>query len=88
MRPTVYIQDLKNHVGEEVNLKGWLYNKRSSGKIKFIVLRDSSNIIQCVIEKNKVTEKEWEDIQKVLVESSIEIGGDIKKDKEILDKIK
>src|SRR5580692_10177141 len=42
------IDQLGRHVGEEVTLKGWLYNRRSSGKIHFLLLRDGSGICQCV----------------------------------------
>jgi len=65
----------------KVALRGWVYRERGSNKLKFIVLRDSSNIIQCVIEKDKVSGKEWEDAEKLLIESSIEIEGDMKEDK-------
>ena len=65
----------------EVDLRGWVYRERGSNQLKFIVLRDYSNIIQCVIDKDKVSKKEWEDADKLLVESSVEIGGEIKEDK-------
>ncbi|MFH1209267.1 MAG: asparagine--tRNA ligase [archaeon] len=64
----------------KVSLRGWVYRERGSSKIKFVVLRDSSNIIQCVIEKDKISEKEWQDAKKLLIESSVEIEGTIKKD--------
>ncbi|HKY05390.1 MAG TPA: OB-fold nucleic acid binding domain-containing protein, partial [Blastocatellia bacterium] len=44
-----YIRDVANHVGEEVTIKGWLYNIRSSGKLMFPQLRDGSGIIQAVV---------------------------------------
>ena len=43
-----YIADLKNHVGEEVELKGWTYNSRSSGKVKFLEIRDGTGIVPCI----------------------------------------
>ena len=63
-----------------VSLRGWVYRERGSNKLKFIVLRDSTNIIQCVIDKEKVSEKEWNDANKLLIESSIELEGEIKED--------
>jgi asparaginyl-tRNA synthetase len=42
-------------VGQEISLTGWLYNKRSSGKVKFVVLRDGSGYLQCVYFKGNVT---------------------------------
>ncbi len=41
-----YIEDLKSHVGREVIIRGWLYNKRSSGKIRFLVVRDGTGLLQ------------------------------------------
>ena len=40
------IEDLKNHVGKTVTLKGWLYNQRSKGKIHFLQVRDGTGICQ------------------------------------------
>jgi len=65
----------------EVALRGWVYRERGSNQLKFIVLRDYSDIIQCVIDKDKISKKEWEDADKLLVESSVEIEGEIKEDK-------
>ena len=44
--PFCYIEDIGRYVGQEVTLKGWLYNKRSSGKIHFLLVRDGSGVIQ------------------------------------------
>ncbi len=52
----VYVEDVGSHVGEVVTLKGWLYNKRSSGGIHFLLLRDGTGIIQCVVQQKKVSE--------------------------------
>jgi asparaginyl-tRNA synthetase len=65
---------------KKVAVRGWVYRERGSNAMKFIVLRDSSNIIQCVLEK-KNFEKQWGDIDKIKIESSVEIFGDIKEDK-------
>ena len=64
----------------EAAVRGWVHRERGSNKLKFIVLRDSTNIIQCVIEKEKF-EEQWNDIDKLQIESSLEIIGDIKEDK-------
>jgi len=47
----IYVEDLSKHIGEEVTLRGWLYNKRSSGKIKFLVMRDGTGLVQGVVVK-------------------------------------
>ncbi len=65
----------------QISLRGWVYRETKMKDKMFIVLRDSSEIIQCVIKKEIVSEKEWQDIQKVLVESSIELEGSLREDK-------
>jgi asparaginyl-tRNA synthetase len=65
---------------KKVAVRGWVHRERGSNAMKFIVLRDSSNIIQCVLEK-KNFEKQWDEIDKIKIESSIEIEGQIKEDK-------
>ena len=63
-----------------VAIRGWVYRERGSNKIKFIVLRDSTDIIQCVVKKDDFSEKKWVDADKLQVEASMEITGTIKKD--------
>jgi len=64
-----------------VSVRGWVYRVRGSNKMIFIVLRDSSDIIQCVINREKVSAEKWATAEKLLIESSIEINGNIKEDK-------
>ncbi len=64
----------------KVSLRGWVHRERGSSKLKFVVLRDSTNTIQCVL-KRDAFEKQWDEIDKLQVESSIEIEGEIKEDK-------
>lgn len=61
----------------DVRIRGWCYRERGSNKFRFIVLRDSTQIIQCIITKDSDA---WEDAQKVSLETSLEIEGKIKKD--------
>jgi len=75
----ISIQDAIKKGSGTVAVRGWIYRERGSNKMKFIVLRDSTNIIQCVLEREKF-EKQWNNIDKLLVESSVEIVGEIKKD--------
>jgi asparaginyl-tRNA synthetase len=77
----VYISDIGRHLGKEVTLKGWLYNKRSSGKIHFLQIRDGSGIIQGVMVKNEVGDAIFELGDKVTQESSIIVKGIVKEDK-------
>lgn len=64
----------------EVKTRGWIYRERGSNQKRFLVLRDSTGILQCVIDKDKVSKKEWENSNRLLIESSIELEGKIKKD--------
>lgn len=81
MRPTVYIKDLSKHVGEEVTLRGWLYNKRSSGKLKFLIMRDGTGYLQCVVFKGNVTDEIFESADKITQESSFEVTGKVREEK-------
>lgn len=74
-----YIHEISKFVGQEVEIKGWLYNKRSSGKIAFPELRDGTGIIQCVVLKNKVSEEVWNNIDKATQESSVTAIGVVNK---------
>ena len=50
MAPVVQIAELKHHDRQEVSLRGWIYGKRSGGKIVFLLVRDGTGIVQCVVE--------------------------------------
>jgi asparaginyl-tRNA synthetase len=73
------IDDALNRGPGNVNLRGWVYRERKSNKFVFIVLRDESNIIQCVISKQKNPEL-FEEAKKLTIESSIKLVGELKKD--------
>jgi asparaginyl-tRNA synthetase len=74
-----YINQLKDHIGEEVTLKGWLYNSRSSGKLVFLQLRDGTGIVQCVVFKGN-DEEVFEKAKALGQESSIIVTGNVKED--------
>ena len=76
----VYIENAGAHEGKEVTLRGWVYNKRSSGKLQFILLRDGTGIMQCVAFKNNFTPEQFEALDKLTQESSLEIDGKVRKD--------
>ena len=75
-----YIRDVSKHIGEEITLKGWLYNMRSSGKLMFPQVRDGSGIIQGVVFKKNVPEQVWNDFEKLTQESSIIVTGKVRPD--------
>lgn len=63
-----------------VAVRGWVYRERGSKKLRFLVLRDSSDIIQVVLKKEKF-EKQWDEIDKLKIESSVKVEGAIRPDK-------
>lgn len=76
----VSIQEAISQGKGTVAIHGWVYRERGSNKLKFIVLRDSSNIIQCVLERTNF-EKAWDEIDHIQIEASLEIVGELKEDK-------
>jgi asparaginyl-tRNA synthetase len=78
---TVRIGDFRDHVGEEVLLRGWLHNKRSSGKLQFLIVRDGSGFSQAVVAKAAVSAETWTAAEDAGQESSLELTGRIKEDK-------
>lgn len=80
MKPEIYICDLSKYVGQEVTLKGWLYNKRSSGKVKFLILRDGTGYLQCVVFKGNLSEEKFNLAETFGQEASFEVKGKIKEE--------
>ena len=76
----IHISNLKNYVGQEVTLQGWLFNKRSSGKVRFVILRDGTGYVQCVFFKGNLDEETFDLADKIGQESSIEITGKVKEE--------
>jgi asparaginyl-tRNA synthetase len=74
----ILIKNLSEFTGEEVTLRGWLYNKRSSGKVKFIILRDGTGLLQCIYFKGNVTDEIFDLADRLGQESSIEVMGKVK----------
>jgi len=75
------IKHIADSAGKEVTLSGWVYNTRSSGKIRFILLRDGTGVIQCVFLKNQVREAAFELADKLTQESSVEVKGTVREEK-------
>ncbi|HUJ25897.1 MAG TPA: asparagine--tRNA ligase [Myxococcales bacterium] len=80
MEKQVYIQDVSKHEGEEVLLRGWLYGKRSSGKLHFLQVRDGTGVIQCVLSKKDVPEAVFAAGTDVPQEASVQVRGKVAKD--------
>jgi len=76
----VYINDLKSHVGQKVELKGWVYNFRSSGKVKFLVLRDGTGHCQCVYFGGECTPEALDQFQHLSQETTVRVTGTVKEE--------
>jgi asparaginyl-tRNA synthetase len=75
-----YIEDASRHDGEVVTIKGWVYNKRSSGKVKFLVIRDGTGLMQGVLFKGECNEESMAEFDRLTQESSIEVTGKLRKE--------
>jgi asparaginyl-tRNA synthetase len=80
MFPPVYVADIAQHEGKEVTLHGWLYSRRSSGKLHFLQVRDGTGTIQCVLFKGNVTPEVFQQADHLPQETSLAVTGLVKKD--------
>ena len=77
---TVAIRDLKNWNQASVEVRGWLYNKRSSGKIAFLIVRDGSGLLQCVISRQEQPEM-FALVKDLALETALIVRGKIRLEK-------
>jgi asparaginyl-tRNA synthetase len=80
MLPIVYIEDIAKFDGQSVRLRGWLHNRRSSGKIHFLTLRDGTGFIQCVMSKKQVGDEHFTQADHLSQESAIVVEGGVRAD--------
>jgi asparaginyl-tRNA synthetase len=79
--PVTSIRELSRNVGQEVELSGWIDNKRSSGKIAFLQVRATGGTVQAVAGRKDVSDADWEKIERVTQESTVRVRGTVKEDK-------
>jgi len=72
---TLRIKELPHYIGQRVIVDGWLYNKRTSGKVQFPIVRDGSGYLQCVVVKKDVGEETWDAVERVTQESTVRVVG-------------
>ena len=75
-----YINEIGQHVGKEVSIKGWLYNKRSSGKLRFLTFRDGTGLLQGVMFKGDADESTFSLFDRLTQESSLKVNGVVRQD--------
>ena len=73
-----YIGDLSQKVGQAATVRGWLYNKRSSGKVRFLILRDGTGLVQGVMVKGKIPEADFTAFDLLTQESSLTVTGKVR----------
>jgi len=79
--PVAYVKEIGQFNGQEVTVRGWLYNKRSSGKIRFLLVRDGTGLIQCVLDRSSVSPEVFDSYEKLSQESSLMVTGKVREDK-------
>ena len=75
-----HIEDIARYEGQAVTLQGWLHNRRSSGKIHFLTVRDGSGFIQCVMSKQAVGEEAFKAADHLSQESALTVHGTVRAD--------
>jgi asparaginyl-tRNA synthetase len=75
------LRELAEHIGEEVQLHGWIDNKRSSGKIAFLQVRTTGGVVQAVASRADLPEEAWAEVERVTQESSVRVTGTVKEDR-------
>lgn len=78
--PRITIAEAGKHTGQTVEIAGWLYNLRKSGKIVFPLVRDGSGIMQCVAVKSALPEQTFEELKNLTQESSLMVTGKIREE--------
>jgi len=74
----IRIEEIGQHVGEDVTLRGWLYNKTGKGKLQFLQVRDGTGIVQCVVFAPDVSEALFEDARRLTQESALILSGSVR----------
>jgi asparaginyl-tRNA synthetase len=74
------ISGLSSEVGRVVTVRGWITTVRSSGKVAFLVLRDGTGLLQCVVVKSAVAPDVWDRFARLSLETSVAVTGDVRAD--------
>lgn len=78
--PIIYIEDIARYIGQDVTIRGWLRNKRSSGKLHFLIVRDGTGDVQAVVSKGTVGEEQFARSSALTQESSLIVTGTVRQD--------
>lgn len=80
----MFIEELARYVGKEVTINGWAYNKRSSGRIRFLIIRDGTGFLQTVFSEKDVSAEAFALADRISQESSLTVTGTVREDKRAL----
>src|SRR6202795_688848 len=78
---TTAISRIGQKAGASATVQGWLYNKRSSGKIQFLIVRDGTGYLQCVVPRADVPAEVWEAAETATQECSLRVTGTVHEEK-------
>jgi asparaginyl-tRNA synthetase len=78
--PWIRVADARAHVGEVVEIRGWISHRRSSGKVQFLVVRDGSGLVQCVAGVQDLPPDQWEACTRLTQESAVRVQGTLRAD--------
>ena len=81
MPPTIRVEEIAKHTGQEVSIQGWVYNRTDKGKLVFLLVRDGSGFVQCVAFKGDLSEALFDQLTRLPQESSVIISGPVREDK-------
>ena len=73
----VAIRDVSSFNNKSIQINGWVYNSRRSGKIGFLMLRDGFGLLQCIVGKKKIGEEQFDEFKRLTQETSISVKGKV-----------
>ncbi len=76
----IQIEHIASYVGQEVTLQGWLYHKTDKGKLQFLLMRDGTGLVQCVVFQKEVSAEVFQAAQALTQESSLRVTGAVRAD--------
>jgi len=76
----VYVENIAEHIGQEVAIKGWVFNRTDKGRLQFILVRDGTGVIQAVVFKKNVSPEAFKSARSLTQESSLVITGTVRAD--------
>src|SRR4026209_56673 len=80
MAEHISVSQISNYIGQEVTIKGWVYNRTDKGKLCFLLVRDGSGFVQCVALKGDLPDADFETILRLPQESSVRLSGVVRQD--------